>query len=59
MRFHFVERRKRRIEPFHLIRAESNRDGESDRCVRDEISSNERVKPRQLPEYKFRAIASC
>lgn len=38
-----VERRKRRAKSPHLIRAESNRGGERDRCVRDEISNDERA----------------
>lgn len=58
-----LERRKRQSKPFHLIRPESTRHGERDRCVRDEISGDESPllplchKPRQLLEYKFRAIA--
>ena len=38
-----VERRKRRAKPPHLIRAESNQGGERDRCIRDEISNDERA----------------
>lgn len=61
MRFR-VERQKRQSKPFHLTRPESNRREECDRCVRDEISSDENAlpfvhQPRQLLEYKFRAIA--
>lgn len=39
----YVERWKRRTKLSHLIRAESNRRGEGDRCIRDEISSVERA----------------
>lgn len=43
-----VERRKRQSKPFHLIRPESDRREERDRCVRDEISSDESPFPSVL-----------
>lgn len=57
-----VERRKRQSKRFRLIRPESDRRGQRDRCICDEISSDESPfpsvhKPRQMLEYKFRAIA--